>query len=109
MSMVFNMDDLQKIIAARAKTCDGSSYTASLVTAGHQRAAKKLGEEAVEVVIAAIEQDKIGLISESADLLYHLGVVWHMASIEPADVFRELARRTSQSGLEEKASRPAHE
>jgi len=101
----FDLNSLQKRIADRACVDDGSSYTASLVRAGSPRAAKKLGEEAVEVVIAALLQDKAGLIAESADLLYHLSVVWHIADIAPEDVLQELARRTSQSGLEEKAAR----
>jgi len=101
----FDLNHLQNIIADRAEVDDGSSYTASLVAAGMGRAAKKLGEEAVEVVIAAMEQDKNALICESADLIYHLCVVWHMASLKPEDVLRELERRTSQSGLEEKAAR----
>jgi len=106
--VTFTLEDLQKIIAERGKVGDGSSYTASLVRAGMSRAAKKMGEEAVETVIAAIEQDRAGLICESADLIYHLGVVFHMMSVEWGDVLRELERRTSQSGLAEKASR-AHE
>jgi len=106
MSTSFSLNDLQKIIARRAEARDGTSYTASLVTTGINRAAKKLGEEAVETVIAAIAQDKADLIAESADLLYHLGVVWHMADITPKDVLHELERRTHQSGLAEKAARP---
>jgi len=105
MSSSFTLDDLQKIITARAMVKDGSSYTASLIEAGMERCAKKLGEEAVEVVIAALSQDKDALIAESADLLYHLSVVWHKAGIEQGDVLRELERRTSQSGLAEKAAR----
>jgi len=105
----FDLNHLQRIIAARAGVGDGSSYTASLVSAGMGRAAKKLGEEAVETVIAAMENDKAALIAESADLLYHLAVVWHMATIEVEDVLGELARRTHQSGLEEKVSRSSHE
>jgi len=105
MDASFTLADLQKIIANRAKTKDGSSYTASLVEAGMGRAAKKLGEEAVEAVVAAMEQDRSALIAESADLLYHLAVVWHMMTIEPEDVLLELERRTSQSGLAEKAAR----
>jgi len=104
----FDLTTLQRIIAQRATVRDGSSYTASLVTAGIGRAAKKLGEEAVETVIAAIEQDRAALIGESADLLYHLGVVWHIAAITPEDILHELENRTAQSGLEEKAARMRH-
>lgn len=69
------------------------------------RAAKKLGEEAVETVIAAVKGDTNGVISESADLLYHWLVVLALADVPLADVMAELERRTAQSGLAEKASR----
>jgi len=105
MNTSFNLNDLALIIANRAEARDNTSYTASLVTAGIERAAKKLGEEAVEVVIAALTQTPKDLIAESADLLYHLGVVWHMKGIAPEDVLRELESRTGQSGLAEKVAR----
>ncbi|MHC5306205.1 phosphoribosyl-ATP diphosphatase [Bartonella sp. LJL80] len=101
----FNLQTLEDIIAERASATDGSSYTASLVTKGMGRAAKKMGEEAVETVIAALTEDKKHFISESADLLYHLLVMWKIAGIQSDDVMAELARRTAQSGLQEKASR----
>lgn len=101
----FNLQTLEDIIAERASATDGSSYTASLVTKGMGRAAKKMGEEAVETVIAALTEDKTHFISESADLLYHLLVMWKIAGIQSDDVMAELARRTAQSGLQEKASR----
>lgn len=82
------------------------SWTAKLVAAGQERAAKKLGEEAVEAVIAAIAKDRDGLKNEAADLLYHLLVVLKIADIPLADVFAELERRTGQTGLAEKAARP---
>jgi phosphoribosyl-ATP pyrophosphohydrolase len=69
------------------------------------RAAKKLGEEAVETVIAAVRKDEDGLVSESADLLYHWLVVLALAGIPVSRVMAELERRTAQSGLAEKASR----
>jgi phosphoribosyl-ATP pyrophosphohydrolase len=71
------------------------------------RAAKKLGEEAVETVIAAVEGDAKALVSESADLIYHWLVVLNVAGVPVSDVLDELARRTGSSGLAEKASRPA--
>ena len=70
------------------------------------RATKKLGEEAIEAVIAAMAGDKVELTKESADILYHLLVVLHMAGIGVQDVLDELQRRTAQTGLEEKAGRP---
>lgn len=101
----FTLSDLEKIVATRAKASPEESWTAKLVAAGQGRAAKKLGEEAVETVIAAIEKDKNSLTSEAADLIYHLLVVLNIADIPLQDVINELQRRTAQSGLSEKASR----
>ncbi len=83
------------------------SYTKSLLDAGPARAAKKLGEEAVETVIAAVEGDVEALTRESADLLYHLLVVLHQRGISLADVCAELEHRTGRSGHAEKAARQA--
>jgi phosphoribosyl-ATP pyrophosphohydrolase len=101
----FTLSDLEQIVASRAKAAPGDSWTAKLVSAGQPKAAKKLGEEAVEAVIAAVSGDRKNLIDESADLLYHLMVVLNIAAIPLQDVMGELARRTSQSGLQEKANR----
>ncbi|MBD8653756.1 phosphoribosyl-ATP diphosphatase [Rhizobium sp. CFBP 13726] len=101
----FTLGDLEKIVAQRAKAPPEESWTAKLVAAGQTKAAKKLGEEAVETVIAAVAQDRNDLVSESADLLYHLMVVLNIADIPLQDVLAELQRRTGQTGLQEKASR----
>nr|WP_314095469.1 phosphoribosyl-ATP diphosphatase [uncultured Shinella sp.] len=101
----FTLADLAEIVDARAKADPSESWTAKLVASGQQKAAKKLGEEAVETVIAAIEGDKAALTSETADLLYHLMVVLKIGGVALQDVMGELERRTSQSGLVEKASR----
>ncbi len=101
----FSLADLEAIIAARAGATAEASYTKSLLDAGPARAAKKMGEEAVETVIAAIEGDSKALVSESADLLYHLLVLLRTRGLSLADVLAELERRTSQSGHAEKASR----
>ncbi|MBP2237887.1 phosphoribosyl-ATP pyrophosphohydrolase [Sinorhizobium kostiense] len=101
----FTLSDLEQIVATRAKAAPEDSWTAKLVAAGQTKAAKKLGEEAVETVIAAIGGDRKNLIDESADLLYHLMVVLNIAAVPLQDVMSELARRTSQSGLQEKANR----
>ena len=101
----FTLADLVEIIDARSKADPSESWTAKLVAAGQQKAAKKLGEEAVETVIAAIEGDKAALTSETADLLYHLMVVLKIGGVALQDVMGELERRTSQSGIVEKASR----
>ncbi len=101
----FTLNDLAAIIAARAESDAASSYTKSLLAGGPARAAKKLGEEAVEVVIAALERDRKAIASESADLLYHLLVVLHQGGVSLAEVLAELERRTAKSGHEEKAAR----
>jgi phosphoribosyl-ATP pyrophosphohydrolase len=103
----FSLDDLAAIISARANASTTASYTRSLLDAGKARAAKKLGEEAVEVVIAAMEGDAQAITRESADLLYHLLVVLHQSGISLDDVYAELERRTGQSGHAEKAARGA--
>lgn len=101
----FTLADLESIIAARAAADPAASYTARLKAGGIALASKKLGEEAVEAVIAAISGDKGELTRESADLLYHLIVVLHIGGVSVQDVLGELERRTAQSGLEEKAGR----
>lgn len=102
----FSLTDLERIVAARAAASPDESWTAKLFAAGQPRAAKKLGEEAVETVIAAISNDRTELTKESADLLYHLLVVLKIADIPLSEVMEELERRTAQTGLQEKASRP---
>ncbi len=101
----FRLEDLAALIAERAGATAGTSYTKSLLDAGPARAAKKMGEEAVETVIAAIEGDRKALVCESADLLYHLLVVLQTRGVRLDDVLAELKRRTAQSGHDEKASR----
>ncbi|HUH48787.1 MAG TPA: phosphoribosyl-ATP diphosphatase [Mycoplana sp.] len=101
----FTLADLERIVAERAGASPDESWTARLVAAGQPKAAKKLGEEAVETVIAAIEGDRPALISESADLLYHLMVVLRIGGVSLLDVMDELGRRTGQSGIAEKAGR----
>ena len=101
----FTLDDLASIISARASASVSASYTKSLLDAGTARAAKKLGEEAVEVVIAVMEGDAQAITRESADLLYHLLVVLQQSGISLEDVCAELERRTRRSGHEEKAAR----
>lgn len=99
------LDRLFSTIAARKGGDPASSYTAKLLAAGVEKCAKKFGEEAVEAVIAAAQNDKAELAKESADVLYHLLVVWAAAGITPEDVYAVLKSREGLSGLEEKASR----
>lgn len=103
----FTLSDLERLVALRAAASPDESYTAKLIHRGMAVAAKKLGEEAVETVIAAVSSDRKALVSETADLLYHLMVVLKAANIPLDDVLGELEQRTAQSGLAEKASRAA--
>ena len=101
----FTLGDLAARIKERAQAASEASYTRKLLDKGVAHCAKKLGEEAVETVLAAVNEDDSRLIAETADLLYHVLVVLEARGLALADVEAELARRTAQSGLEEKASR----
>ncbi|MEJ2124209.1 MAG: phosphoribosyl-ATP diphosphatase [Alphaproteobacteria bacterium] len=96
---------LAATIAARRASEADASYTRQLLDAGTAKCAKKLGEEAVETVIAAMSEDDKALKSEAADLLYHLLVVLEARHIPFDDVLDVLEQRMGQSGLAEKASR----
>lgn len=102
----FTLDDLARLVAERAAAPPDRSYTAKLLADGPARAAKKLGEEAVEAAIAAVQGDRAALVAEAADVLYHLLVVLRGADVPLEAVMAELERRTAQSGLAEKAGRP---
>jgi phosphoribosyl-ATP pyrophosphohydrolase len=99
------LDRLFATIESRKGADPATSYTAQLLAEGPARCAKKFGEEAVEVVLAAVAREKKELAAESADVLYHLLVTWAACGIEPADVYAALAAREGRSGLAEKASR----
>ncbi len=99
------LDDLDRIVADRAGAGAESSYTAKLLAEGPARAAKKLGEEAVEAAIAAVQGNRAELVREAADVLYHLLVVLRAGGVPLDEVMAELQRRTAQSGLDEKAGR----
>jgi phosphoribosyl-ATP pyrophosphohydrolase len=83
-----------------------ASHSARLIARGTAKVAQKLGEEAVECVIEAVQGHRAETILESADLLYHLLVVWVDAGIRPEEVWAELRRREGISGIAEKAARP---
>ncbi len=104
----FTLFDLERIIAQRAGESPDVSYTAKLYSKGIAKAAEKLGEEAVETIIAAVSLGSDELTDEAADLLYHLLVVLRLGKVELGDVLHELEQRTRQSGLEEKAARRDH-
>ncbi len=102
---MFTLHDLEKRVQERARESADVSYTRKLLDRGVSQCAKKLGEEAVEAVIAAVGEDKQCLVGEAADVLYHLLVVLHARGITLDEVEAELGARTRQSGLDEKASR----
>ena len=102
------LDRLFAVIEARKSADPGESYTAKLLAGGAPAITAKITEEAAEVVAAALGEGPEALTRESADLLYHLCVLWAEQGIRPGDVWAELARREGTSGLAEKASRGRH-
>jgi phosphoribosyl-ATP pyrophosphohydrolase len=98
---------LEATIARRRGADPASSYVASLFAKGRPRIARKLGEEAVEAVVAALAEDRAALTGEAADLLFHLLVLLADADIPFAEVLAELDRRDGVSGHDEKAARTA--
>lgn len=105
MSAFAYLDTLVTTIAARVGGDPKLSHTAKLLKRGPARIAKKLGEEGVEVAISAAQGHREEVVAESADLLFHLLVLWQSMGVAPADVMAELKRREGTSGIAEKASR----
>jgi phosphoribosyl-ATP pyrophosphohydrolase len=101
----FSLNDLEARVHERAAASPDKSYTRKLLDRGVAHCAKKLGEEAVEVALAAVTEDREHLIGEAADLLYHLFVVLEARGIKLAEVEAVLGERTAYSGLDEKAAR----
>ncbi len=99
------LERLFATIASRKGADPKTSYTAKLLSGGAKDCAKKLGEESVETSLAAMGGDKAELAAESADLLYHLMVLWAACDLTPQGVYDVLAAREGRSGIEEKASR----
>lgn len=96
---------LSETIAARRGADPATSYVAKLLGGGAPLAARKLGEEAIETVIAALSDDRAGLTAEAADLVFHLLVLLETKGLGLADIEAELARREGMSGIAEKAAR----
>lgn len=103
--MTHAIDELFEVIRARKDADPEVSYTAKLFAQGTLKIAKKLGEEGVETALAGVAEDESALIGESADLLYHLLVLWAARGIEPQAVYEALKLRAHRSGLAEKAAR----
>ncbi|HEY2892524.1 MAG TPA: phosphoribosyl-ATP diphosphatase [Dongiaceae bacterium] len=99
------LDRLYKVIESRKGADPSSSNTARLFAKGTEKIAQKLGEEAVETVIEGVRGKKRELAAESADLLYHLLVLWADRDLKPVEVWQQLAEREGFSGLEEKKNR----
>ncbi len=100
-----SIQDLAATIEARKSADPNSSWTAKLLSHGPEKCAEKFGEEAVEAIIEAVKGDRDALTSEAADALYHLLVMCAARDVSLADIEAELAKRSAQSGLSEKASR----
>ena len=99
------LDDLEQIIANRAAASPDDSWTAKLLAKGPEKVAEKFGEEAIEAIIEAVKDDRARLVSESADVLFHLLVMLKSRDVALSEVMAELARRQGQSGIAEKAGR----
>jgi len=100
----YNLEKLFDDLLKKKKFDKEHSYTSTLLT-NKNLLSKKLGEESIEVILEYLDNNKDKITRESADLLYHLCVIWISADIKPGDVWRELHRRRGISGLEEKKSR----
>ena len=100
------LDGLFDVIKSRRGQSPESSYTAKLLARGRGEITRKLGEEAVETIVAALDEGENEVVAESADLLYHLLVLWAEMGIEPGDVWAELQRREGVSGIDGKNARP---
>ena len=99
------LDKLSQVIASRKGGDTDKSYVAKLFAKGRKKIAQKVGEEGVELSLAAVLDDKADAVSESADLLFHMMVLWADMGISPEEIFEELARREGISGIDEKNAR----
>ena len=100
------LEQLYQVILSRRGADPAQSNTAKLFAKGKKKIAQKLGEEAVETLIEGVKGDKDGVIAESADLLYHLLVLWAAVDVKPDEVWAALRAREGISGIAEKAARP---
>ncbi len=100
------LDRLWDVVQARRHADPASSHSARLLGRGTAKVAQKFGEEAVECLIEAVAGNRMALVAESADVLYHLLVLWVDAGVRPDEVWGELVRREGVSGIAEKAARP---
>ena len=101
------LDRLHAVVESRRRADPNVSHSARLLSRGTAKIAQKFGEEAVECLIEAVAGNRAALIAESADVLYHLVVMWVDAGLAPEEVWAELVRREGVSGIAEKAGRAA--
>lgn len=101
------IERLFDVIVSRKKADPQVSYVAKLYERGLNKIAQKVGEEAVETVIAATLRDKDAVVDESVDLLFHLLILWAQMGLKLEDIVDELERREGSSGIYEKKNRPA--
>ncbi|MGH7118334.1 MAG: phosphoribosyl-ATP diphosphatase [Acetobacteraceae bacterium] len=101
------LDRLWSVVLLRRDADPTVSHSARLLSRGVGKVAQKFGEEAVECLIEGVAGNRTALIGESADVLYHLMVLWVAAGVRPEEVWAELVRREGISGIAEKASRSA--
>ena len=99
------LDRLHQVVLSRRAADTALSHSARLLSRGMPKVAQKFGEEAVECLIEAVAGNRAALVGESADVLYHLLVLWVAAGVEPPEVWTELSRREGMSGIAEKAAR----
>ncbi|HXC29297.1 MAG TPA: phosphoribosyl-ATP diphosphatase [Stellaceae bacterium] len=99
------LERLWQVIESHRGADPETSYTAKLFARGNAKIAQKFGEEAVEALIEGVRGDRAALVGESADVLYHLLVLWAAAGVAPVDVAAELVRREGRSGIAEKKAR----
>ncbi|MGI9462102.1 MAG: phosphoribosyl-ATP diphosphatase [Alphaproteobacteria bacterium] len=100
------IEKLVKRVAERSHADPNQSWTAQLLSGDSEKIIRKFGEEALELVMASQQKNQAQIIKESADVLYHLVVLWQKHGIAPEDVRSELAKREALSGISEKLSRP---
>jgi phosphoribosyl-ATP pyrophosphohydrolase len=105
MALFDQLEILASEIAEKKKAAADTSYTAQLISKGVEKCAKKFGEEAVELALAAVQNKKLEATEEAADVFYHVLVLLEAAGIAPSDVMEVLRRRAGTSGLVEKAAR----
>lgn len=106
--MADTLKKLRGVIDSRKNSDPETSYVAKLFNKGIGKICEKVGEEATETIIAAISQKKKDVIYESADLMFHLSVLWAAKGIQPAEIMQELENRMGISGIDEKAARKAN-